>query len=510
MILQISEKMQITNKPIEIREKGMNSKPNIVYILADDMGYGDVSCLNPESKIHTPCIDRLAAGGMTFEDAHATSAVCTPSRYSILTGRYNWRSRLKRGVLFGHDPHLIEPGRITVASYLKDHGYHSAMIGKWHLGWDWATTDGQPVADDGSNIDFTGPVTGGPDACGFDYYYGHCGSLDMPPYVYVENGRVTAQPNRQTGNTEKFTWWREGPTGADFEHEDVSPNFTRRGVKYIEERAATGEPFFLYLPLPSPHTPILPTPEFQGKSGTNPYGDFCLQVDYHVGQIMDAIERVGITDNTIVIFTTDNGCSPQADFEQLAELGHHPSYIFRGHKADIYEGGHRIPLLIKWPEVIQAGSASSETVCLSDLLATCADILGTELPDNAGEDSVSNLPVWQGRSLDTSLREATVHHSIDGSFSIRKGQWKLEMCPGSGGWSEPRPGKACEGLPPIQLYNLEEDIGERKNVYDAHPDVVEELKTLLTKYVQNGRSTPGAPQENTGGPGWEQLWWIKK
>lgn len=292
-------------------------KPNIVYILADDMGYGDLSCLNPESKIRTPNLDRLAAGGMTFTDAHASSAVCTPSRYSILTGRYNWRSRLKQSVLFGYDPHLIEPGRMTVASFLKAQGYHTAMIGKWHPGWDWATTDGQPAAKDGANVDFSAPVTGGPDDCGFDYYFGHCGSLDMAPYVYVENGRVTAPPDRITVNEEKFTFWREGPTGADFVHEDVSPNFTRRGVKYIGE---------------------------------------------------------------------------------LAAFGHHPSYIFRRHKADIYEGGHRIPLLIQWPERIEAGSVSDETVCLSDLLATCADLLGTPLPDNAGEDSVSNLPVWRGQS----------------------------------------------------------------------------------------------------------------
>lgn len=486
----------------------MKSNPNIVYILADDMGYGDLSCLNPDSKIRTAHLDRLAANGMAFTDAHASSAVCTPSRYSILTGRYNWRSRLKSSVLFGYDPHLIEPGRLTVASYLKNHGYHTAMIGKWHLGWDWATTDGQPVAKDGANVDFTGPVTGGPDDCGFDYTYGHCGSLDMPPYVYVENGKVTALPDRLTGNKEKFTWWREGPTGADFDHEDVLPNFTRRGVNYIEEHAAADEPFFLYFPVPAPHTPILPTPEFRGKSGTNAYGDFCLMVDDVAGQLMEAVEHAGVADNTLFIFTSDNGCSPQADFEDLASYGHHPSFVFRGHKADIYEGGHRIPLLIQWPDGIEAGSVSDETVCLTDLLATCADLMGTPLPDNAGEDSVSNLPVWRGNSLDSSLREATVHHSIDGSFSIRKGPWKLEMCPGSGGWSAPKPGPACEDLPPIQLYNLDADIGERSNVYDQHPDIVEELKTLLTQYVENGRSTPGTPQENTGGPGWEQLWWM--
>ena len=481
-------------------------KPNIVYILADDMGYGDLSCLNPSSKIQTKYLDQMAAEGMIFEDAHATSAVCTPSRYSILTGRYNWRSHLKDGVLYGYSPHLVEPDRMTVASLLKAQGYHSAMIGKWHLGWDWATTnDESPSAE---NVDFAGLVTNGPDACGFDYYYGHAGSLDMPPYVYVENGRATAQPDRITENTNKFSWWRAGPTAPDFKHEDVLPNFTRRSINYIEERAATGEPFFLYFPLPAPHTPILPTEAFQGKSGTNLYGDFCLQVDNVVGQIMATLERTGIADNTMFIFTSDNGCSPEVDFPQLASMGHHPSFVFRGHKADIYEGGHRIPLLIKWPKVIQPGSKSAEIVCLSDLMATCADILGLSLPDNAGEDSISNLPVWQGKQLDKSVREATIHHSIDGSFSIRKGKWKLEMCAGSGGWSHPRPDEVHDGLPPMQLYDLEADIGERNNIIADHPELVESMKQLLTHYVENGRSTPGEKQPNTGTSKWQQLWWM--
>ena len=472
------------------------------------MGYGDLSCLNESSKIRTSHLDKMAQAGMVFEDAHATSAVCTPSRYSILTGRYNWRSRLKSGVLGGYSTHLIEPGRMTVPSFLKTYGYHTAMIGKWHLGWDWATIDGNPASADGENVDFTGPVANGPDACGFDYYFGHCGSLDMPPYVYVEDGKATAQPDRVTEDTGKFTWWRKGPTASDFQHEDVLPNFTQRSVRYIEERAASDEPFFLYFPLPAPHTPILPTSEFRGKSGTNAYGDFCLQVDDVVGCIVDALNRSGVIDNTILIFTSDNGCSPQADLDELAGLGHHPSYVFRGHKADIYEGGHRVPLIVQWPEEIHAGLISAETVCLSDLLATCADILSTDLPDDAGEDSVSNLPVWRGKFLDNSLREATIHHSIDGSFSIRRDKWKLEMCAGSGGWSHPRPGEESEGLPPVQLYNLDADIGEKLNIYDKHPDVVKELKALLTQYVVNGRSTSGEKQGNTGPVEWEQLWWM--
>lgn len=481
----------------------MTTPPNIITILADDMGYGDVSCLNPDSKIRTNHIDRIAAEGMACTDAHASSAVCTPSRYSMLTGRYNWRSWLKEGVTYGYDKPVIESGRMTVASFLKDHGYATACIGKWHLGWDWAKN-----GDDATDVDFTAPISNGPTSHGFDTFFGIAASLDMPPYVYVENDRLTALPDRVVPTVTGKRFIREGPTGADFTHEDVLPTLTRKAVDFIDESAQGDKPFFLYLPLPAPHTPILPTAEFQGKSGTNEYGDFCLQVDDVVGQVQAALDRNGITGNTILIFTSDNGCSPEADFDELAEFGHKPSYIYRGHKADIYEGGHRVPYVVQWPDRITPGQTSDETICLADLLATCADILGSDLPDEAGEDSVSNLPIWDGSAPDRSLREATVHHSINGSFSIRKGKWKLEMCAGSGGWSSPRPGPESEGLPPIQLYDLQNDPGETTNVHDQHPEVVREMEDLLTRYVSEGRSTPGTPQANTGGSGWEQLWWM--
>ncbi len=480
--------------------------PNLIYILADDMGYGDLSCLNENSKIHTRHLDRLAAGGMRFTDAHATSAVCTPSRYGILTGRYNWRSWLKKGVVRGYSPPVVEPGRMTVASYLKSRGYHTGCIGKWHLGWNW-TTNG----DDPEDVDFTKPITQGPTDCGFDYYYGIVASLDMAPYVYIENDRVEQLPDRVIEDHDKQgpEFWRGGPIAPDFDHADVLPRLTDKALRYINDRADDGRPFFLYFPLPAPHTPILPTPEFRGKSGTNVYGDFCLQVDDVVGRIMQLLDERGLADDTILVFTSDNGCSPMANFDELAACGHNPSYVFRGHKADIYEGGHRIPLIIRWPRGMPAGVECDDTVCLVDLLATMAEIEGDTLPDSAGEDSISNLALWRGGKLDAPLREATVHHSIDGSFSIRKGKWKLEMCPGSGGWSFPRPGPECEGLPPIQLYDLEADISERRNVYDEHPHIVAELKSLLEQYIRTGRSTPGAPQENHGGVDWPQLGWME-
>lgn len=482
--------------------RGM-STPNIVYILADDMGYGDVSCLNPESKIQTRHIDRLAAEGMRCRDAHATSAVCTPSRYGILTGRYNWRSWLKSGVTFGYSGPVIEEGRMTVADLLRDHGYATACVGKWHLGWTWQTR-----SDDPKDVDFAEPIEHGPCTRGFDSYFGISASLDMAPYVYVRDDRATAVPDRETPGEEGKRFYRPGPIAPDFEIEHVLPRLTDEAEGFIDRSSAAGQPFFLYFPLPAPHTPIVPTHAFQGVSGVNEYADFCLHVDDVVGRILAALERNGVADDTILVFTADNGCSPMADFDELASAGHHPSYHFRGHKADIYEGGHRVPFVIRWPNGIAPNSTCEETICLADLMATAAELVGTTLPENAGEDSVSNLPVWQGRPLDGSLREATVHHSVNGSFSIRRGRWKLEMCAGSGGWSHPQPGPACEGLPPVQLYDLDADIGERRNLEAEQPELVAELRDLLTQYICTGRSTPGPAQPNTGGTHWEQLWWL--
>lgn len=480
-------------------------RPNLIYIFADDMGYGDVSYLNEDSQIETPNLDRLGREGLVCRDAHSSSAVCTPSRYSLLTGRYNWRSRLKQGVCLGHSQPLLEEGRTTVASYLQAQGYHTACFGKWHLGLGWSLPD----PDEEEAIDFEQPISGGPCDVGFDTFFGIPASLDMEPYVYVQDRRVTALPTGHTEGRRGKEFWRPGPIAPDFRHEEVLPKLTEKVISHIERRAEEDTPFFVYFPLPAPHTPILPSPEFRGKSGTNAYGDFVLQVDDVVGQVLTILEKYGLDRETILIFSSDNGCSPTADFEELAAVGHHPSYVFRGHKADIYEGGHRIPLLVRWPDGIEAGTVSDETVCLSDLLATMADLLEAPLADDAGEDSVSNLPIWQGSVGDEPVREATVHHSFNGSFSIRQGSWKLELCPGSGGWSSPKPGTdEVVGLPRMQLYNLDEDIGERRNRFEEEPEIAERLQTLLTRYVKEGRSTPGEPQPNSGGSWWPHLHWI--
>lgn len=487
-----------------------STKPNILYVLCDDLGYGDVKCLNPQGKIATPHLDKLAAGGMIFTDVHSSSSVCTPTRYGIMTGRYNWRTRLQSAVLGGLSPRLIEPGRLTVAQLLKNHGYHTAAIGKWHLGMDWAKLPGKEVSElsietaaQVHNVDYAQSIKNGPTAVGFDYYFGISASLDMVPYTYLENDRVTKLPTvdkdfplflgRAQGKC------RLGPAAPDFEVEDVLPTLTARAIDYVKSRAAdakAGKPFFLYLPLASPHTPVAPTKEWQGKSGLNHYADFVMQTDHALGQLFAELDKQGLAENTLVIVTSDNGCSPQADFPGLVAKGHNPSAEFRGHKADIFDGGHRVPFLVRWPARVKAGGKSDQLLCLTDFMATAADIVGAKLPASAAEDSVSFLPALLGTAK-APLREAVVHHSINGSFSIRQGHWKLALCRDSGGWSEPRPGtpKAAD-LPPVQLFDLGKDPGEQANVQDKHPEVVARLTKLLEKYVADGRSTPGAPQQN--------------
>lgn len=485
-------------------------KPNIVFILADDLGYGDVRALNPASKIATPNFDRLAAAGLVFTDAHSSSAVCTPTRYGLLTGRYNWRSRLQNGVLGGLSPRLIEPNRLTVAALLKQHGYHTACVGKWHLGMDWVRKEGQTVAELSIespqqvwNVDYSQPTTNGPTAVGFDQYFGISASLDMVPYAFIENDRVTRLPTENRAfpmmlGRDKGGFTRKGPAAPGFDAINVLPELTRYAGTFVRDRAPAakkGQPFFLYLPLASPHTPIVPATGWQGKSGLNPYADFVMQTDAAVGEVLAELERHGLTENTLVIVTSDNGCSPQAKYEELVPKGHNPSHVFRGHKADIYEGGHRVPFLVRWPARIKAGMKSDRLVCLTDFLATCADILGVQVPADAGEDSISFWPALLGKE---GGRQALVSHSINGSFAIRDGNWKLCLCPGSGGWSAPRPGRDdTSKLPPVQLFNLATDPGERQNVQDKHPEIVARLTQQLVKYVADGRSTPGTPQRNT-------------
>lgn len=463
-------------------------RPNVILVMADDLGIGDISPTNPDCKIRTPNLQKLADEGLTFHDAHSSSAVCTPTRYGLLTGRYNWRSRLAKGVLSGTSEHLIPADRPTLGHLMRASGYHTAMVGKWHLGWDWHKSGGK--------IDFTKPVKNGPDINGFDRYYGHCGSLDMPPYVWVDTGRITAVPNREEGvskSEDRYGWYRKGPISPDFQIDLVLPHLFDKSIAHVQEHAGAakeGRPFFLYLALPAPHTPIVPLKPFKDSSGLNPYADFVAQVDHHMGQLLASLEEAGIDDNTLVIFTSDNGCSPEANFELLAQRGHDPSGGYRGHKADIYEGGHRVPLIVRWPGQIASGRTTKALVCLTDLYTTLEAITEQPRQTVGGEDGFSLLPVFAGEEV--SERDTLVSHSIDGSFAIRKGPWKLCLSAGSGGWSEPRENVAKkQDLPPIQLFNLDDDPSERNNLASENRAQVETLIELLEQQVENGRCTPG-------------------
>lgn len=449
------------------------ANPNIIYILCDDLGYGDVQCLGGNrSKIPTPNMDKLAAGGMIFTEAHSSSSVCSPTRYGILTGRYNWRTHLQSGVLNGYSAPLIDQDRLTVPAFLKQHGYTTACIGKWHLGMDI------------SQKDTAAPVGNGPTTRGFDSYFGISASLDMPPFAFIENDRFTEAP------TAVKKWQRSGPAAPGFDAAEVLPTLARKAAETIAARAKEQSPFFLYLPLASPHTPILPTKEWQGKSGLNAYGDFVMETDWALGEVLAALDKAGIANNTLVIFTSDNGCSPAAKTPELESKGHFPSELRRGYKADIWEGGHHIPFIVRWPDKIKAGGRTDQITCLTDLMATSAEIVGAKLPHGAGEDSVSILPALLGTAT-APIREAVVHHSIRGTFAIRQGQWKLELCKDSGGWSKGGPVDTAG-----QLYDMSKDVGEQTNEYAQHPEIVERLTKLLQKTITEGRSTPGATAKN--------------
>jgi arylsulfatase A len=454
--------------------------PNIVFILADDMGIGDPGSFNKASKIPTPNIDRLATDGIRFTDAHTPSSVCTPTRYGLLTGRYCWRTSLKQGVLQGYDPLLIEPDRLTVASFLKKHGYHTGIVGKWHLGLGSA----KPT-------DYSQPLRPGPNSVGFDYFYGIPASLDMPPYVFVENDRCVMQPTvtimAPTANRhEENYFWRAGAIAPGFKHVDVLPTLTDKAVGFLESQAKEGKPFFLYFPMNGPHTPWVPSKDFSGKSKVGPLGDFTMQVDVSVGRVLEALDRLKLRDDTLVIFTSDNG-APWTP-EDIKKFGHSSNAPYRGQKSDAYEGGHRVPFVARWPGQIKPGTTSNQTICLTDLLATCAAILGDKLPENAGEDSYNILPALRGEKLEKPIREATVHHSGSGLFAIRQGDWKLIDGLGSGGFTAPKTEKPQPGGPTGQLYNLADDLGETKNLFKEKPEVVAQLKKLLEQYKEKGRS----------------------
>ena len=465
---------------------GVPGRPNIIIILADDLGWGDLGVYGAH-KIDTPNCDRLASEGIVFTDAHSSSAVCSPSRYSLLTGRYGWRTWLKNGILLEHMPLLIEPGRLTLPEMLRRTGYATACIGKWHLGW-----------GDEIDVDWNGEVAPGPLETGFDYFFGipfsHNSSLQKS--LYVKNRRVHGLREGESINDVKVI------SRIRRRLDTTAERLTSAAVAWIERNSAA--PFFLYFPTTNVHMPWRPGRQFLGSSRASLYGDFVVEFDWIVGQIVDAVEREGIAERTLIVVTSDNGAH-----KLTSMMAHASNGRWRGRKGDIYEAGHRVPFIAKWPGRIAPGVKSDDTISLVDLMATCAAIVGYELPDSSAEDSCDLLPVLTGESLDGPVREATVFHSVTGMFAIRQGKWKLIDGQGRGNvpvpevwaavrlearfvprrdpqtgafrdvWYDFRIDDPSPDEPPGQLYDLESDPGETVNLWDDHPEVVGRLLTLL-------------------------------
>jgi arylsulfatase A-like enzyme len=467
--------------------------PNIVVLLADDLGYGDIACYNPESKIPTPHVDRLAKEGVRFLDAHTPCAVCSPTRYGLLTGRYPWRSELKQQVLWPYDKELIEKGRLTLPAMLKQKGYRTACFGKWHLGWDWPTVDGskinsqvkigdqqRPIRDAfARKIQFDKPIGDGPTTRGFDYYFG-VDLPNFPPYAFIENDRLLTQPTASKPDG-MFGW--PGPMTPGWRLESVLPEITRRAVRYLDAELKKDTPFFLYFPLTGPHTPIAPDDPFLGKSQAGKYGDWVHQVDWSVGQVMDAIRKSGKAEDTIVIFTSDNGPENHT-YALLREFGHASAGPLRGAKRMLWEGGHRVPFISWAPGRAPAGTVEKEIVCLTDLMASFAALVDYKLPNDAAEDSYDIRAALFGQKRSKPIREATVHHSMMNEYGLRQGDWVLvESANGGGGQAEPAWWRERYGIgkdtQPAALYHVKEDLREMKNLYAQYPERVKEMHALL-------------------------------
>jgi len=498
------------------------SRPHVLVLYTDDQGYGDVSALNREAKFQTPHMDRLVREGMAFTDAHSADTVCTPSRYALLTGRYAWRTRLKRGVMGAEGDGLIADGRVTLASFLRGAGYRTAMVGKWHLGMRFG---GEMGARDWSR-----PVQDGPVDHGFEYFFGIPASMNFGVLTYIENRRVLAPADLWTAkkpNAIAIDDYRIAPpyastkgelgleVAADFKDQEVLERFTEKATSWLErfaDEAGEEERFFLYVPYTSPHKPVIPAREFQGRSEAGAYGDFMMETDAHVGRLLEVLDRRGLAQNTLVVLTSDNG--PETTYrERLRRFGHASAGPLKGGKRDLYEGGHRVPFVVRWPAVVQAGRRCDEPIGQIDLLATMADVLGRGLPSSAGEDSHSFLPALISEDYPRPLRGPLVHHSGSGYFAVRQGRWKLNMILGSGGSLaprrvEPKPEELAPGEVAYELYDLAADLDETRNVAAEHPDVVRRLEGEITRIVRRGRSTAGPAVTNDGPAWWPQITWY--
>ena len=474
-------------------------KPNVLIILADDLGYGDVHCYNPErGKIPTPHIDTLAGQGMRFTDAHTSSGVCSPTRYALLTGRYHWRTRLQSGIVpYLGDP-LIAPERVTIADLLKQQGYRTAAIGKWHLGWDIQLTDNErkllksyggkaggggkvaTVTTDAEHVAwrtiYSREFRGGPVDAGFDSYFG-TDVPNWPPYCFIENKRTVGIPTEllPADALKNHQASLQGPALAGWKLDAILPTLADRACAFIEDAAKRPEPFFLYVPLTSPHTPIAPTSEWRGKSGLGDFADFVMQTDAIVGRVLATLKKSGAAEKTLVIFTSDNGCAPYIGAKEMEAKGHFPSGPWRGYKADAWEGGHRVPFIVRWPGTVAPGTRCDALVQQTDIIATLAAALETKLPIGAGEDSVSLLPLLRGGT--EPVREFSISHASSGLPALRRGSWKIIFGEGGGGFQ--RGANPDSG----QLYDLATDPGEKKNLWASNPELVAELTATMERLV---------------------------
>lgn len=446
-------------------------KPNIVVILADDMGYGELQCLNKEGKIQTPSLNEVAKNGMVFTDAHSGSSVCTPTRYGLITGRYSWRTRLQEFVVTGGDS-LVAKETTTIADMLKTQGYDTVVIGKWHLGMKYdGVENGKPGA-----IKKGATVTEGPiDAAGFDKFYGFHHSRQMDLWIEDDQVVETLKPI------------------------EMLPKLTKTAEEYITARKESDKPFFMYIPWNSPHSPVVPSKDWQGKSGINAHADFVMETDASYGRVIQALKDAGKYENTLVICTSDNGTSPSTSgLRKLLSVGHNPSGEFRGMKADIWDGGHRVPFIVSWPGRVKAATTCDDLVCLTDILATVAEIIGYKLKEDEGVDSLSFLSSLQGKK---NTRRDIIHHSVDGRFSLREKKYKLVCCPGSGGWGAPKDHvqlkkNGDDSLLNYQLYDMLNDKAETKNLAAEQQGEVQRLRAKLQKQIDEGRTTPGPDQKN--------------
>lgn len=495
--------------------------PNVLILYADDLGYGDPGCYNPASKIPTPNLDRLASGGMRFTDGHSSSGICTPSRYALLTGRYHWRDF--HGIVNAFGESVFKPERLTLPEMLQQAGYHTAAIGKWHLGWDWDAIrkpDAEPVKPGNRGksavwgpaaFDWSRPIPDGPLAHGFDTYFGDT-VINFPPYGWIENDRVVKAPDtmmdtRKWKPIKEGNWeCREGPMCSDWDPYRNIPVTTQKGVDYIHEQAKDGQPFFLYFAFPSPHAPIIPNDEFDGKSGAGPYGDFVVETDDACGRLLKALEESGQAEHTIVIMTADNGPEHYA-YARDEKFDHWSAEPWRGLKRDIYEGGHRVPFIVRWPGVAKPGEVSDALVSQIDIMATLAEALDVKLPDmNAAEDSFSFLPVLRGER--EQVRDHLVHNTFEWAWALRDGEWNLVV--GKNGYHSMRGYDAWEkkrdypadDAGPVELYHIAEDPGQRRNVAGAHPERVSRMQKKLEQVRARGQSAPRLErQDSPGMPG---------